>query len=247
MSLSNTNDQKNNSGSNNNGQMKLGTVYKKTIGSYTVHANGCAITCALSSRLRKELSYPTAGPNSLRRVVKKVKELDHVDPIAIGDLVHYIEAADGTGMIVEVLPRRNRFARKTAVPMPGAFGFEQVIAANVDQVVPVFAAANPAPRWNMLDRYLVAAESLSLPVHICITKLDLVQSEGGPLDAEIAEVIDDYRRIGYPVSLVSSFTGAGLEELKDALAGRISVFVGKSGVGKTSLLNVLQPGLGLRS
>ncbi len=245
MSLSNTHLQKNN-GSKSSDHFQLGTVYKKTIGSYTVHAGGRIVTCGLSSRLRKEFSYPTADPHSLRRVVKKVKEIEHVDPIAIGDFVHYVEAPDNTGLIVEVLPRRNRFARKTAVPMPGAHAFEQVIVANVDQVVPVFAAANPAPRWNMLDRYLVAAESLHLPVHICITKLDLVQDESGVLDAEIAAEVANYRRIGYPVSLVSSYTGAGLEELKEALNGRISVFVGKSGVGKTSLLNTLQPGLGLR-
>ncbi len=245
MSLSNTNFQ-NNNGSKSSHHLQPGTVYKKTIGSYTVHSGGRIVTCSLSSRLRKELSYPTASSNSLRRAVKKVKEIEHVDPIAIGDFVHYVEAPDNTGLIVEVLPRRNRFARKTAVPMPGAHAFEQVIVANIDQVVPVFAAANPAPRWNMLDRYLVAAESLNLPVHICITKLDLVQDEGGTLDDEIAEAVNDYRQIGYPVSLVSAFTGAGLEELKEALKGRISVFVGKSGVGKSSLLNTLQPGLGLR-
>ena len=245
MSLSNTTFQKNN-GSKSSHLLQPGTVYKKTIGSYTVHSGERTITCSLSSRLRKEFSYPTADPHSLRRVVKKVKAIEHVDPIAIGDFVHYVEAPDGTGMIVEVLPRHNRFARKTAVPMPGAHAFEQVIVANIDQVVPVFAAANPAPRWNMLDRYLVAAESLSLPVHICITKLDLVMDEKGVLNDEIAEVVSDYRRIGYPVTLVSAFTGAGLGDLGEALKSRISVFVGKSGVGKSSLLNVLQPGLGLR-
>jgi len=223
-----------------------GTVYKKTTGSYTVHAGERIITCVLSSRLRKEFSYSTAGPHSLRRAVKKVKEIEHIDPIAVGDHVHFIEAGDGTGMIVELLPRQNHLARKTAVPMPGAHAFEQVIVSNIDQVVPVFAAANPPPRWNMLDRYLVAAGSSDLPALICITKLDLVQSEDGSLDKEIATAVDEYRQIGYAVILVSSLTGAGFVRLKTFLQGRKSVFVGKSGAGKTSLINRLQPGLGLR-
>jgi putative ribosome biogenesis GTPase RsgA len=79
--------------------------------------------------------------------------------VTVGDKVQFIEAQEGAGVIVNVLPRRNKLARQTAVPMPSAHPFEQVIAANVDQVVPVFAAASPAPRWNLLDRYLISAES----------------------------------------------------------------------------------------
>jgi ribosome biogenesis GTPase len=109
-------------------------------------------------------------------------------------------------------------------------------------VVAVFAAARPTPKWNMLDRYLAAAESLDLPALICITKLDLVPDG----DEELYAALDEYRRIGYPVVLTSAFTGAGLDELRQALRGRLSVLAGKSGVGKTALLNALEPGLGLR-
>jgi ribosome biogenesis GTPase len=215
-----------------------GVVYKKTIGNYTVHAAGHQLTCSLSSRLRKEFSSTSGG--------RQVKALDHTDPVAVGDVVRFVDAGDGTGMIVEVLPRRNRLARRSALPMPSAHAFEQVIAANVDQVVTVFAAADPPPKWNMLDRYLVSAESLDLPALICITKLDLVQGWDGSLDGELWEEVTGYRDIGYPVLLVSAFTGQGLDELRQALTGRVSVLVGKSGVGKSSLLNALQPGLGLR-
>jgi ribosome biogenesis GTPase len=224
----------------------FGVVYKKTIGHYYVHTNGKVIPCALSNRLRKELIYPTADPNSLRPVVQSVREIEHVDPVAIGDEVRYIDAQDGSGLLVEVLPRRNRLARKTAVPMPGAHPFEQVIVANVDQVAPVFAAANPAPKWNMLDRYLAAVESLELSALVVITKLDLVTDEHGEVDAGLLEVVEEYRRIGYPVLLTSSFTGQGLDELRQCLQERTTVFLGKSGVGKTALLNKLQPDLGLR-
>jgi ribosome biogenesis GTPase len=129
---------------------------------------------------------------------------------------------------------------------PSARPHEQVIAANVDQVVPVFAAAEPPPKWNMLDRYLVSAEAAGLPAVILITKLDLVLDDQDQMEAELAQAAVEYRRIGYPVLLVSAHRGQGLAEVQQALQGRISVLLGKSGVGKTSLLNALQPGLGLR-
>jgi len=227
-------------------QIRLGVVYKKTIGSYGVLADGQLIPCALSRRLRKQLIYPTADPNSLRHVVREVKAIEHTDPVAVGDTVRFIDSQDGSGLIIEILPRRSKLTRRSAVPMPGAHPFEQVIVANLDQVVPVFAAANPTPKWNMLDRYLVSAESLGLKALICINKLDLAQRSAGQLAGELGEVIQEYRQIGYPVILVSAINGEGLAELRTALAGRVSVFVGKSGVGKTSLLNALQPGLGQR-
>jgi ribosome biogenesis GTPase len=109
-------------------------------------------------------------------------------------------------------------------------------------VVAILAAARPDATWELLDRYLAAAESSGLPALICLTKLDLV----GGMDCDIQSIAAEYRGIGYPVAMVSAYTGAGLDELRERLRGRVSVLVGKSGVGKTSLLNALQPGLGLR-
>jgi ribosome biogenesis GTPase len=119
-------------------------------------------------------------------------------------------------------------------------------AANVDYIIPVFAAANPTPKWGMLDRYLASAESLELSTLIVITKLDLVRGLEGRLDEAIHQVVDEYRRIGYPVLLTSSITGEGLDELRQFLKNHVSAFVGKSGVGKTALLNAIEPGLGLQ-
>jgi len=232
--------------SRNKNANDLGIVLKKTIGNYLVQVGDRTISCSLSSRLHKQPVYPGADSRSLRRTLGDVKGIDHSNPVAVGDQVRYIEAQNGTGLIIEVLPRRNRLARRSAVPMPGAHAFEQVIAANIDQVVPVFSASNPVPNWNMLDRYLVSAGSFNLPALVCITKADLVQSNGNGLDEELNHTVEDYRRIGYPVILTSIISGQGLDEFRLVLQGRISVLVGKSGVGKTSLLNALQPGLGLR-
>ncbi len=222
-----------------------GVVYKKTIGNYIVHTDGRALPCELSNRIRKQLIYPTADPGSLHHRVQKVVELEHMDPIAVGDHVRYIQAEDGKGLIVELLPRNNKLTRRSAVPKPlhhGAHPFEQIIVTNVDQVVAVIAAAQPAPKWNLLDRYLAAAEEGEIPALICITKLDLVKGN----EDELNEVLSEYREIGYPSVVTSSYSTEGIEDLRHRLTGRISVLVGKSGVGKTALLNALQPGLGLR-
>ncbi|MBL0347695.1 ribosome small subunit-dependent GTPase A [Candidatus Villigracilis affinis] len=217
----------------------LGIVFRKSLGHYTVHTNGQEIDCELSSRLHKQLIYPTADPTSLRHRVQAVREIEHIDPIAIGDQVRFLDAGQGRGLITEILPRRSKLSRP--MPVPGQRVFEQVIVSNADQVLTVFAAASPTPKWGLLDRYLVTAEAAGLPSRIIITKMDLA-NKNETLEKDLAI----YRRIGYPIHLVCSSTGDGLEELKQALHGRMSVLIGKSGVGKTSLMNALQPGLGLR-
>ena len=231
----------------------IGVVFRKTLGHYTVHTQGREVDCTLSSLIHKQLIFPTADPTSLRHTVREVREIEHVDPVAIGDCVRFVEAGTGrglipltstnsqpaSGMIVEILPRNSKLSRPA--PVPGQRLFEQVIVSNADQVLPVFSAANPTPKWGLLDRYLVSAEAAGLPALIVINKLDLAWKQPG-LDEEV----EIYRRIGYPVLLVSAVTGEGIAELKQALHGKQSVLVGKSGVGKTSLLKSLQPGLGLR-
>ena len=226
---------------NSNNQDDTGIVFRKSLGHYTVHAvnDGRELDCVLSSLLHKQLIYPTADPTSLRRRVQDVREIDKVDPIAIGDRVRFTDAGQNRGMITEILPRLSKLSRPATVP--GQRVFEQVIVSNADLVIPVFAAASPTPKWGLLDRYLVTAEAAEMPVLIVITKLDLLNG-----NHNLNDELDIYRRIGYPIHKVSSHTGEGVDELKEILRGKTSVLIGKSGVGKTSLLNAIQPGLGLR-
>ena len=216
-----------------------GVVFRKQLGRYTVHTNGHELECTLSSLVHKQLIYSTADPTSMRMRVQEVREIEHIDPVAIGDRVRFVQAGPERGVIVEVLARRSKFSRPA--PVPGRRVFEQIIVSNPDQIVPIFAAAQPTPHWGLLDRYLVAAEAAGLPSLIVITKLDLAWK-----NPELEQDLETYRRIGYPILQVCSATGEGIEELQHALQGKVSVLVGKSGVGKTSLLNALQPELGLR-
>ena len=146
------------------------------------------------------------------------------------------QAGDGVWAIVEILPRRSVLARRA----PGGGHGERVVAANVDQVIVVFAAAQPEPHLRMLDRFLVVAEANGLDAQIVVNKIDLAGLE--PTRARFA----DYPRAGYVVHFASVRTGEGLDALRAALAGRTSAVSGPSGVGKSSLMNALYPGLDLR-
>lgn len=223
-----------------------GIVFKKTTGSYTVKVDHKMIPCKLAARLQKQAGKVSGKQGTRRERKGSVPANLSPEMIVVGDRVRLADGADGTGVILEVLPRRNQLSRRSPVPMPTARASEQVIASNVDRMVPVFAAANPTPKWNLLDRYLALAEALELPVVIAITKLDLAKEPDGSINEELMAAVSEYRRLGYPVVLTSALTGHGLEELKQNLQDGLSVFLGKSGVGKSALLNGLQPGLGLR-
>ena len=156
------------------------------------------------------------------------------DIAAIGDRVRITILQDGSGVIDEVEERRRAIIRLDPRPQGD---YQQVLLANPDQAVFVFACAHPDPRLRMLDRFLVIAEKQMIPVLIVANKIDLVK--------EPRDILGLYETIGYHVIYTSTKTGAGIEELKSMLAGKISAFAGPSGAGKSSLLNAMQPGLGL--
>lgn len=157
------------------------------------------------------------------------------DIIALGDRVRISLQPHG-GMIEEIEPRERELARMSPTPRGE---FRQILLANPDQVVLVFACAQPEPRMRMLDRFLVICEKQGIPVLIVANKVDLVG-----IDAARA-IFDLYPSLGYPVIYASTTSGMGVTELHDHLAGKISGLAGPSGVGKSSLLNRIQPNLGL--
>ena len=215
-----------------------GIVVRKAQGHDFVKIGTELLDCSISSKLRKHLVYGMADKDALRRTIVAVEEAK-IDPIAVGDRVIIERAEAGKGVIKEVLPRNNKFSRRATGPVP----VEQVIVANLDQVVVVMAVAQPAPSWHVMDCYLVDAEAVGLPILICLTKKDLLREKDAKLVDEQMRV---YQQIGYPVLLTSAPRGEGIADLKRALGGLTSVLVGKSGVGKSTLLNAIEPGLGLR-
>jgi ribosome biogenesis GTPase / thiamine phosphate phosphatase len=157
--------------------------------------------------------------------------------LAVGDEVTLApDPQSAHWTIEEILPRRSVLSRRA----PGGRYGERIVAANIDQVLVVFAAAQPEPHRRMIDRFLVIAESSELTGRLVLNKIELVDAHATRASFR------DYERAGYPIHFTSSRTGAGLPELHDALAGRTTVVAGPSGVGKSSLLNALYPGLNLR-
>ncbi|MGE5586819.1 MAG: ribosome small subunit-dependent GTPase A [Clostridia bacterium] len=146
--------------------------------------------------------------------------------VLVGDMVSFSVTGPESGVIEDLLPRKSRLVRPPV--------------ANVDQAVIVMACADPEPDLELLDRMLVAVASAGLEAVICFNKMDLVS------DYASRKIARPYRRAGYAVVRTSARAGWGLRPLRKALTGKVSVFSGPSGVGKSALLNALEPGLRLR-
>ncbi|MDQ6664630.1 MAG: ribosome small subunit-dependent GTPase A [Acidobacteriota bacterium] len=148
-------------------------------------------------------------------------------PVVAGDRVGFNERRQ----IRQVLPRSSILSR----PDPGNANIERAIAANIDVVVIVVSVRAPALRPGLIDRYLIAIEKGGAAPVLCINKSDLLES------AADLDLLEPYRNLGFPIFQCSVKTGAGIEALRDTLAGKLCVFAGHSGVGKSSLLNALEP------
>jgi ribosome biogenesis GTPase len=158
------------------------------------------------------------------------------DLAAIGDRVSIQIVEPGRG-VIEGIDVRQRYISRQA-PLPKG-EYEQIIIANPDQAVFVFACVHPRPKFRMLDRFLVSAEKQATPAVIVANKIDLVGLK------QAQALFGHYEKLGYPLIYTSVKTGQGIDELHTNLRGKISAMAGPSGVGKSSLLNALHPGLGL--
>ncbi|MGB2516361.1 MAG: small ribosomal subunit biogenesis GTPase RsgA, partial [Pseudomonadales bacterium] len=156
--------------------------------------------------------------------------------LVTGDKVSWRQAADHTGVIVARDPRHSELSR------PNKYGELKPVAANIDQIV-VTIAPKPHTYANLVDRYLVAAEASAIEPIILLNKTDLLDAES---EAHLVPMLARYEQLGYRVIRASTKTQDSLEALLAALNQRVSVFVGQSGVGKSSLVNVLLPGTDLK-
>jgi ribosome biogenesis GTPase len=193
---------------------KQGLIVKAQSGFFTVDTGEGFVICQLRGKLKQGRATG--------------------DIAALGDRVEITVLSDGSGVVENVRERKQAIVRLD----PRPFGiYQQVLLANADQAVFVFACANPNPKLRMLDRFLVIAEKQKIPPVIIANKIDLVQNA--------KEIFGLYESIGYRVIYASTKTGAGLDELKAQLQKKINALAGPSGAGKSSLLNSIQPGLGL--
>jgi ribosome biogenesis GTPase len=193
---------------------KQGLIVKAQSGFFTVDTGEGFVICQLRGKLKQGRATG--------------------DIAALGDRVEITVLSDGSGVVENVRERKQAIVRLD----PRPFGiYQQVLLANADQAIFVFACANPNPKLRMLDRFLVIAEKQKIPPVIIANKIDLVQNA--------KEIFGLYESIGYRVIYASTKTGAGLDELKAQLQRKINALAGPSGAGKSSLLNSIQPGLGL--
>jgi ribosome biogenesis GTPase len=213
-----------------------GIVLSGTGGVWRVQReDGSVVEASLRGRIKKSNAGRRADGSLRRDTIASAAE---TLKLTIGDhVVLEDEPTTGAVAIAEIMPRRSQLARRA----PGGGQGERIVAANVDQVLIVFAAANPEPHPRMLDRFLVIAEANELASRIVINKVELI---GGPGAAH--ERWSDYERAGYPVHYTSVKKREGLEQLHDALGNKVTVLTGPSGVGKSSLLNAMFAGLDLR-
>lgn len=200
-----------------------GTVMEVTSGRCKVGLDGQVLECSLRGALLAQ-------------------ESDFTTLVAVGDEVMVSQAEEGVGVVEQVLPRHSMLARIHRPDQGKISGLYQMIAANVDRVLIVAAWRKPKLWPELVDRYLIAAQRNHLDAAICINKIDLVEDQ-----RELEETIQPYRDLGYPVLLTSAETGAGIPALRELLIGEVSVLAGLSGVGKSSLLSQVQPGLVLRA
>ena len=193
-----------------------GKVTKSTRSQYQVYVDNRMLTCVVRGKL--------VG----------LKESD-ISSIKVGDDVVVELTGETEGVILDILPRKSKLSRA----VEGKAYKEHIIATNIDQMVIISSTKNPAFKAGLIDRYLVIAEKNDLSAVICLNKIDLAEAE------QFEEYATTYRALNYEFFYTSVLTGQGMDHLHDILKNKLSVMVGQSGVGKSSLIQKIEPGLEL--
>ena len=201
-----------------------GTVYKSTGSWYWVKSDNTFYKCRIKGKFR-------------------IKGIKSTNPIAVGDHVEFtIETKNNekTGIITDILERQNYIVRKSV----NLSKQTHIIASNIDQVFLIITIDNPPTFTTFIDRFLVTAEAYSIDVVLIFNKIDAYTIEQ---KAEILYLKDIYEPIGYTCIETSATTGKNVDIIKDMMIGKVSMFSGHSGVGKTTLVNYIEPTLNLRT
>ena len=204
-------------------QTSQGTVVKSTGNEYTVRrADGSLTLCKLRGQFR-------------------LRGIKSTNPIAVGDHVCYLpDNGQGYGTITEIAPRKNYISRKSV----NLSKVTHLLAANIDSLFLMVTPCKPRTPLGFIDRFLTAAESFRIESTLVFNKTDLYSRDDWEQAGQLQEL---YRRIGYRCLSVSALTGEGLEELKDCMRGKVPLVGGQSGVGKSTLINAISPGLNLKT
>ncbi|HEU0003411.1 MAG TPA: ribosome small subunit-dependent GTPase A [Ktedonobacteraceae bacterium] len=233
-----------------------GVVLNGAHGIYDVHTEIGVLRCTLRGKLKKAFaqaqSAKSAGKSRPRYdkmlTLPKSERIEHRDSsvnvlpmrLSVGDFVKLHRLDSKTGLIDEILPRQSALTRKDAGSTEKR-PMQQTMLANLDQVALVFAAAQPQPHFGMLDRYLAICESAQIHPIICLNKVDLLHEN------YVDEAAALYARLGYTVIWTSYKTGEGVDGLRELLREHTTLFTGPSGVGKSSLVNSIEPGMALKT
>lgn len=202
--------------------MKEGTVIKSTGSWYQVQfEDGTQRSCRILGKFR-------------------LQGMKLTNPVAVGDKVAVEDEDEETGLIKKILPRQNYVVRQS----PRQKHYLHLLASNIDQAILIVTIVEPKLKQGFIDRFLMMTEPHDIPVTIVFNKSDLFSEE----EEEVFEIMQMvYDSIGYQVLQVSALDGEGLEQLREILKDKISLVSGQSGVGKSSLINKLQPQLELRT
>lgn len=240
----------------NDPEILTGMILNGAHGIYDVHTEMGILRCTLRGKLKKAFAQSHAAtaltkarprydklssqPKTKRSDIPETTALTTLSRLSVGDYVKLRRLDATTGMIEEILPRQSELSRRDSGSTDKKV-MQQTLLANLDQAVLVFATSQPNPHFAMLDRYLAICESAEIHPVICLNKADL------PYEAYVERDAELYTRLGYQVIWTSIITSQGLETLRNVLKDRMTLFTGPSGVGKSSLVNAIEPGMAIKT